>query len=184
MNPPPAGIETERLLLRAYEPGDAAAFAALLERSRDHLAAFIPFFLGGDPRERLAKYADEFAAGVSFSYGAFLGDQLVGGGGLLPRIGPGALEIGYHVHVDHVRRGFATEIARALVRIGFEVCGADRLEMHIDPGNLASLGVARKLGFAETGYDAEASVAIFSRVRSARVSSVTSACASESASGG
>jgi RimJ/RimL family protein N-acetyltransferase len=175
VNPPPTRIETERLLLRPYGASDAVAFAELLERSRAHLAAFIPFFLDGDPRERVVKYADDFAAGVSFSYAAVLDERLIGGGGLFPRIGPGALEVGYHVHADEVRRGFATEIAAALVDVGFETCGAERLEMHIDPGNAASLGVARKLGFAETGYDAKDSCLIFSRVRPASESSTTSA---------
>jgi len=33
--------------------------------------------------------------------------------GLMPRIGPGALEIGYWVHIDHVGRRLATEASHA-----------------------------------------------------------------------
>lgn len=175
MKPPPARIETERLLLRALEPADGDAFAELLESSRDHYSPFISHFLEGDAHERVRAYGADFAAGESFSYGAFRGERLIGGGGLFPRIGPGALEIGYHVRVDEVRRGYATEIAAALVRAGFDVCGAERLEMHIDPGNVASLGLPGKLGFVEEGYDAEKSVLIFSRVRPSSESSTTSA---------
>jgi ribosomal-protein-serine acetyltransferase len=175
LNPPPARIVTERLVLRAFEPGDAEAFAELLASSRDHYTPFIAFFLEGDAAERVEGYRAAFAAGESYSYAAFCGERLIGGGGLLPRIGPGAFEIGYHVRSDEVRRGFATEIAAALVSAGFDVCGAERLEMHIDPDNAASLGVPAKLGFVETGYDEEKSVLIFSRFRSASESSTASA---------
>jgi RimJ/RimL family protein N-acetyltransferase len=42
-----------------------------------------------------------------------------------------------------------TESAAALTRVGFELCGADRIEIRIDPRNEASLGIPRKLGFVE-----------------------------------
>jgi RimJ/RimL family protein N-acetyltransferase len=166
VNAPPERIETERLLLRRWEPEDGDAFAELLAENGEHYGAFIAFFLEGDPHERVRLNRAAFDAGESFSYGAWAGGRLIGGGGLFPRIGPGGLEIGYHVRVDETRRGYGTEIAAAFARVGFEVCGADRLELHIDDANEASVGVARKLGFARTGrYDGDE--AIFSRVSSA-----------------
>jgi RimJ/RimL family protein N-acetyltransferase len=75
--------------------------------------------------------------------------ELLGGTGLHPRIGPGGLEIGYWVRVNAVRQGIATESSAALTRVGFEVCGADRIEIRIEPRNEASFGVPRKLGFVE-----------------------------------
>ena len=175
MKPPPARIATERLVLRNWEPDDAGAFGELLAGSRDHFAAFIPFFLDGEPAERIAGYRAAFAAGESFSYAAFHGGDLIGGGGLFPRVGPNALEIGYHVRAERVRQGYASEIAAALVDIGFRVCRVGRLEMHIDSDNVASLGVAAKLGFVEAGYDPANAVSIFSRVRPASESSTRSA---------
>jgi RimJ/RimL family protein N-acetyltransferase len=160
-------------VLRRWELADAEALAALLERSRDHYAEFIAFFLEGEPRERMQTNVAGWNAAMSWSYGAFESERLIGGGGLFPRIGPAALEIGYHVAVDETGRGLATEIAGAFVQAGFEVCGAERLEMHIHPRNLASIGVARKLGFVESGYDGDEM--IFSRVRPSSESSVTSA---------
>jgi RimJ/RimL family protein N-acetyltransferase len=183
VNPPPARLETERLLLRRWEPEDGTAFAALLEANREHYGAFIPFFLDGDPHERMHVNRAAFDAGESFSYGAWHGDRLIGGGGLYPRIGPDALEIGYHVDIGATRRGYATEIASALVDVGFDICRVHRLELHIHPRNEASIGVARNLGFEATGaYDGDE--AIFSRVSSASDRSETSASASDSSSGG
>jgi RimJ/RimL family protein N-acetyltransferase len=183
VKPPPARIETARLVLRRWELDDAPAFADLLESNREHYAAFIPFYLEGEPLERLRGYRDAFDGGDGFSYGGFEAGRLVGGGGLFPRVGPGALEIGYHVRSGETRRGLATEIAAALVDVAFEHCGAERVELRI-PAKVASLAVARTLGFAETGYDADKGVAIVSRVSSASEASVTSASASDSSSGG
>ena len=143
---PPARIETDRLQLRRFERDDAEAFGALLERNRDHYGAFIAFYLEGDPAERVVRYRADFDAGEGFSYAAFLAGRLIGGGALLPRVGPGALEIGYHVGRDDLGRGYATEIAGALVRAAFDVCGAERIELHIAPENRASVAVAARLG--------------------------------------
>jgi RimJ/RimL family protein N-acetyltransferase len=185
VKPPPARIETERLLLRMYEEHDVPAYAELLESSREHYAAFIPFLLEDEAAEQVARSRAQFFAGEMFRYFAFAGDRLIGGCGLLPRIGPGGLEIGYHVRVDATGNGYATEMTAALTDVAFDVCGADRVELHIEEANLASIGVARKLGFAETGYvEGRPTLKIFSLVRSATESSVTSASASDASSGG
>ena len=104
---------------------------------------------------------------------------------MLPRIGPGGLEIGYHVRAGATGKGYATEMAAALVDVAFDVCGVERVELHIEEANLASIGVALKLGFAETGYvEDRPTLKIFSRFSSPSESSVTSAWASDSSSGG
>ena len=182
MNPPPRQIETARLLLRAFEPSDVAAFAAMIDDNREHYSAFIPFYVEGDPAERVERYRSNFESGEGWVYAAFDGDRMIGGGMLFPRIGPGALELGYQLRRDATGRGYATEIAARLLEIAFEVCGADRVEAHIDPDNAASIAVARRLGLQETGYD-DGDV-IFSRVSPSSDASVTSASESDSGSGG
>jgi RimJ/RimL family protein N-acetyltransferase len=176
VKPPPARIETARLVLRVYEEGDIPAFAELLRRSREQYAAFIPFFLEDEPADRVRRSRAQFLAGETFPYLAFAGDRLIGGCGLLPRIGPGGLEIGYHLGADATGNGYATEMAAALIAVAFDVCGADRIELHIDEANTASIRVAQRLGLVETGYlEEEPVVKIFSRVRPASESSTTSA---------
>jgi RimJ/RimL family protein N-acetyltransferase len=92
-----------------------------------------------------------FDSGENFTYGIFGADEteLLGGTGLHPRIGPGGLEIGYWVRASATRQGIVTESTAALTRVGIEICGADRIEIRIEPGNEASFGVPRKLGFVE-----------------------------------
>ncbi len=63
------------------------------------------------------------------------------------RIGAGASEIGYWVHVEHVGHGLATEATAALARVGFGHLGLRRIEIHCDPHNTASAAIPRKLGF-------------------------------------
>jgi RimJ/RimL family protein N-acetyltransferase len=92
-----------------------------------------------------------FDTGDNFIMGIFSPDesQVLGGTGLHPRGDPGGLEIGYFIRASETRQGYVTESTAALTRVGFEICGADRIEIRIDPENEASLGVPRKLGFVE-----------------------------------
>jgi RimJ/RimL family protein N-acetyltransferase len=60
--------------------------------------------------------------------------------------GAAELEIGYHVHRDHQRRGLASEAARAVREYAFAELGVDHVISLIRPGNLASRRVAEKNG--------------------------------------
>src|SRR5690606_18884570 len=77
--------------------------------------------------------------------------RMLGGTGLHPRTSPGALEIGYWIVADRWGEGLATEVAGALTRVGFEVMGAERMEIRVDPSNTRSLSIPRKLGYREEG---------------------------------
>jgi RimJ/RimL family protein N-acetyltransferase len=154
--PAPYRIETERLVIRCYEPRDAPLLKDAIDSSLEHLREWMPW-AGDEPEtleqktDRLKGFRSEFDTGENFAYGIFAGDEAeqLGGTGLHPRIGPGGLEIGYFVRASATRQGIATESSAALARAGFEVCGADRIEIRIEPRNGASLGVPRKLGFVE-----------------------------------
>ena len=60
-------------------------------------------------------------------------------------------EIGYILHPDYWRRGFATEAVQAVIAHGFETLGLDRITADVDPDNAASLAMLIKLGFVITG---------------------------------
>jgi RimJ/RimL family protein N-acetyltransferase len=170
---PPERIETERLVLRRHAPEDAVPLNAAANSGADMLRPFVPWARDlphtlEQTRENLARYIQGFDADESYSYSIYDREErdLLGGAGLFPRIGPGGLEIGYWVADGATGRGIATEAAAALVRVGFETCGADRLELHIDPANALSLRIPAKLGFAEVpGEDGE--VLVFRRLKGA-----------------
>jgi RimJ/RimL family protein N-acetyltransferase len=152
----PYRIETERLVIRCYEPRDAPLTKDAVESSIEHLLPWMPW-AADEPQtleektDLLKGFRSAFDAGENFTYAILSADETeqLGGTGLHPRIGPGGLEIGYFVRASATRQGIATESSAALTRVGFELCGADRIEIRIEPGNEASLGVPRKLGFVE-----------------------------------
>lgn len=152
----PYRIETERLVIRCYEPRDAPLLKEAIDSSVEHLREWMPWAADEpqtiEEKVRLTTYFRSlFDTGENFTYGIFDADetQVLGGTGLHPRVGPGGLEIGYWIRVNATRQGIATESSAALTRVGFEVCEADRIEIRIEPRNQASMGVPRKLGFAE-----------------------------------
>jgi RimJ/RimL family protein N-acetyltransferase len=154
--PAPYRVETERLVIRCYEPRDAPLLKDAVDSSLEHLRAWMPWAHSApqtldETVELVKRFRSTFDAGEDFTYGIFAADEdeLLGSTGLMPRIGPGGLEIGYWVRSSATRQGIATESSAALTRVGLEVCGADRIEIRIDPSNEASLGVPRKLGFVE-----------------------------------
>jgi RimJ/RimL family protein N-acetyltransferase len=61
------------------------------------------------------------------------------------------VEIAYLLGAAHWRRGLATEAARAIASLGFATLEVDRLICLIDEANVASLGVAAKLGMTVDG---------------------------------
>jgi RimJ/RimL family protein N-acetyltransferase len=153
-------IETEQLVIRCYEPKDAALLAESVAESLDYLTPWLPWVhVEPEPLEvkvqRLSRFRGEFDLQKDFTYGIFSKDEtkLLGGTGLHTRLaGSNEFEIGYWIHKDFVGRGLATEAAGALVKVAFSVLhGVHRLEIRNDVRNLASAAIAAKLGFKHEG---------------------------------
>ncbi|MHC4803710.1 MAG: GNAT family N-acetyltransferase, partial [Planctomycetota bacterium] len=148
-------IHTRRLVLRCWSPADARLLQSAVIDSLDHLRPWMPW-VAQEPEplarkaRRLRRFRASFDSGRDLVYGLFDSDerQCLGGIGLHRRIGAGAGEIGYWVHVDHTGRGLGTEAAAALTRIGFEIEKLRRAEIHCDPVNGPSAAIPRKLGYA------------------------------------
>jgi RimJ/RimL family protein N-acetyltransferase len=155
---PPYRLETERLVVRCYHPGDAPLLKDAVDRSLDHLWTFMPW-TPAEPEdlsvvvERLRLFRAQFDSDENWIYGIFdRGEsRVLGGTGLHPRGGPGSLEIGYWVAADAVLQGIATEVTAVLTRAAFEHAGVDRVDVGADARNEPSLRVGRKLGFHEDG---------------------------------
>jgi RimJ/RimL family protein N-acetyltransferase len=147
-------VRTRRLILRCWEPADAALLKAAIDASLEHLRPWMPW-AEDEPDELQAKiellrqWRGNFDLGQDFVYGVFSLDQrqVLGSSGLHTRVGEGAREIGYWIHVDHINQGLATEVAAALTKTAFEIDAVQRVELHCDPRNVRSAAVPRKLGF-------------------------------------
>jgi RimJ/RimL family protein N-acetyltransferase len=150
---PPERIDLPGYVLRRMTVEDAPAVSTAATESLEHLRPWMPWATAEGvslqaQRERMAGRAWWWMPDSDYGYGIFLDDgRLVGAVGLHRRVGPGALEIGYWVHVDHVRRGIATASARAATDAGFTLRGVHRLEIHCDAANIASAAVPARLGY-------------------------------------
>lgn len=147
-------IEHGQVVLRRYREDDAGALFRAVMESLGHLRPWLPWaqdYSRESAAEFLAASARDWADGTAFNYAITTEGALVGGIGLMARIGPGGLEIGYWVHRARTRRGLATAAAAALVGQAFRLPGVDRVEIVHDELNVASGAVPRKLGFTEVG---------------------------------
>ena len=153
---PPYRIETERLVVRCWDPGEAPLLKEAIDESLEHLRPWMSW-AQDEPQpldvkvELLRRFRGRFDLGEEFVYGIFDMDEsnVVGGTGLHRRVGDDAFEIGYWIRTGRTREGLATEATAALTRVAFEVCGADRVEIRVDPANTASAGIPRKLGYRQ-----------------------------------
>lgn len=145
-------LRTPRLHLKVYAPSMAETFAALVAESQAHLARFMPFAVEAPDVDAYAELFDAFTEGHAVgdcTYGIFThyGDA-VGGGGVHPRVGPLGVEVGYWIAESALRQGYAREALAALCHEAFARDDVDRVELHIEPHNAASIALAGKAGFS------------------------------------
>lgn len=147
-------IETERLVIRCWDPKDAALMQQAAAENKEHLLPFMPW-AAAEPQtvqqkvDLTRRFRGLFDRGEDYVYGIFDQDETraLGGTGLHTRLNGNALEIGYWLHKDYVRKGYITESTAALTRVAFELYLVDRMEIHCSVENIASAAVARKLGY-------------------------------------
>jgi ribosomal-protein-serine acetyltransferase len=151
---PGADLEIVRgdLVLRPWTEDDVPAMREAVVASLEHLRPFMPWVanepLPDEARRTLVReWTRDREAGGDVVFGMFVGGAIVGGCGLHRRVGPGGLEIGYWVHVAHVRRGYATRAAGALTTHAFTDPEILRVEIHVDRANEPSNGVPLRLGY-------------------------------------
>ena len=149
----PGVTERDGLLLRRWVPSEVEALHEAVVANVEHLrpwmswARFEPMTLA--QRTTMLEQRDrEWREGGEAMMAMWRNGVVVGSCGLHPRVGPGALEIGYWVHGDHVGQGIATTAARVLTDLAFTVEGIERVEIHHDVANRASRRIPEKLGFA------------------------------------
>jgi ribosomal-protein-serine acetyltransferase len=148
----PEWIEGDGVLLRRWRVADAELQHQAIVESLDHLRPWMPW-VAQEPqplarrREMLAGWEREWEEEGDVYLAVVVNGRIAGSTGLHRRRGPGALEIGYWVHPDFVRRGVATTVARLLTDAAFGLDGIERVEIHHDRANAASAGVPRRLGY-------------------------------------
>lgn len=143
--PLPARIETARLLLRPWEVADAQRLKDAIDANLEHLRAWMPWAMT-EPSAletvalRIETFRQNFATGAEWVFAIFSRDEsrVIGGIGLHPRIGVGAVEIGYWAQMHETRQGYITEAAEALTAVAFASPDVERVQIRCDPANVAA----------------------------------------------
>jgi len=149
---PAAYLPLGPIALRRPTLEDIPRAAAAVQRSLEHLKPWMPWatdaYDEAGSREYIERSLAQWEARTTFNYGLVdASDGWLGGFGLMGRIGPGALEIGYWVDVDHAGRGYATRAAAALTDAGLSIDGVERVEIHHDRDNATSGRIPARLGY-------------------------------------
>lgn len=147
-------IETRRLVIRCWDPKDAALLQEAAAASKEHLLPFMPW-AAAEPQtveqkvDLTRRFRGRFDRSEDYVYGIFNQDEsrALGGTGLHTRLSGDALEIGYWLHKDFINQGLITESTAALTKVAFELYHVDRMEIHCSTENHASASVPRKLGY-------------------------------------
>jgi RimJ/RimL family protein N-acetyltransferase len=150
---PPAELHGPIVILRRYRLTDRDALWDSIATSHDHLRPWMPWAQAPPTEESVLAFlipaVEDFGAEHPAGYAITLAEsgRFAGGCGLMPRIGPGALEIGYWLDVRVVGRGLATEAVALLTNTALTIDGADRVEIHCDQANVRSAAVPERLGY-------------------------------------
>lgn len=152
MNEPPETLTRDAVTLRRWRYGDEPVVYRICMESLDHLIPWMPWAPGYDRSradEYIARCEQNWRSGETYDYAITTGGDVVGSCGLMRRIGPGGLEIGYWLHPAYTGRGLVTMAAGALADAALVLDGIDHVEIHHDEANAASGAVPRRLGFTE-----------------------------------
>ena len=138
--------------LRRWRVADADLCFRMVSESLEHLRPWMPWAAGDYGRQDAVDYLQRCEAGWSdgsaFQYLILTEGTPAGSAGLMARIEPGGLEIGYWVHPASTGRGVATAASAALTDAAFALPGISHVEIHHDALNVASGRVPAKLGYA------------------------------------
>lgn len=145
-------VETDRLYLRQRTSADAEDIFAYARLPEVSVPAGFP---------AVETLADEFyyiehiypsnlaKENIPSGYGITLkgADKVIGSIDFPHRHGDKTLEIGYLLHPDYWGQGIVPEAGRAMLKVGFELLGLDKIILICYDYNKQSQAVARKLGF-------------------------------------
>lgn len=149
-------LQTRRLTIREYTDGDWSDVYAYVKDN-----AFWKFQAGEAPTEdkvkaliqwavreqKITPRVNYFLAVVETNSGDLIGEAVLK---CLPP-GHGQGDIGFGIARAQWQKGYATEVARALIEAGFGMLNLNRISAQCAPENKASIRVMQKLGMAREG---------------------------------
>ncbi|PTM39026.1 GNAT family protein [Bosea sp. 124] len=153
-------LRTQKLILRAPQASDYAAWAVLRMESREFLTPWEPTWNEDDLtrtsfRLRVKRAAREIAADEAYSLFIVDGrsEALLGGLtlGLVRRGVAQACTLGYWMGQRHSGKGYMTEAVRGALRFAFQDLALHRVEAACLPNNEPSRRLLERVGFHKEG---------------------------------
>ena len=137
--------------IRPLTAADEAAFIAAAQASR---RLHQPWVTAPGDAEAFARNLARFDGVAHHSFVVEADGQLAGVVNLTNVILGGFCSgyLGYYAFAGFEGRGLMTQGLNAVVRHAFKDLGLHRVEANIQPGNLASIALARRCGFQLEGY--------------------------------
>jgi len=144
---------TDRVVLRRLRDADRAELLALMRESRELHRPW------AYPPERPDQLDDFYARSRRDDVEALLAcraeDGAIAGVFNISQIVRGAFQsafLGYYAHQRHAGRGYMREGLALVVAHAFGPLRLHRIEANIQPGNVASIALARSAGFRLEGF--------------------------------
>lgn len=147
---------SDRVELRPLEVWHAEAFAAHMDRAREHIRpwvgpAFVTDTVAG-ARATLARYAEATARDGARILGLWEGDRILGGVMFVTFDAAwGTCEVGCWLEPAAEGRGLVTRAVEAILGWAFEERGIVRAEWRCRADNERSVAVAERLGMQSEG---------------------------------
>jgi RimJ/RimL family protein N-acetyltransferase len=150
----PETLETERLLIAPFRPGQGAQVHEAVMESMDNLLPWMPWakrdYSTAESEEYCRRTYSKFIAREQIPMGLTLKStgEIVGSSGLhnlkweVPKF-----EIGYWCRRQFEGQGYITEAVKAITSFALSSLGAKRLEIRCDARNLRSRRVAERAGY-------------------------------------
>jgi len=141
----------DNILLRTYQPEDAAALFRAVDKSRQHLRPWLSWVDATIKQEQSVGFIQQSLAQLnnqqSLSLGIFYNQEIIGGIGLhewnhyIKKA-----QIGYWIDKDFEGQGIITKCTGRFIDFIFEKLGLNKVELHFMPHNKRSAAGAEKLG--------------------------------------
>ena len=157
---PALAPQGQGLLLRAPTMSDFSQWSELREQSRTFLTPWEPIWPSDDLtrsgfRRRLRRYAEDIAEDRAYPFVIQReDDDVIVGGVTLANVRRGIVQagtIGYWIGQPFAGKGYMTSALRVLLPTLFGELNLHRVEAACIPGNLASVKVLERCGFAREG---------------------------------
>lgn len=158
-------LKTERLILRNFCPADLDALfdyrnderCTRFQRGQLHDREDLSALIQRRKDDDLLSETKKQLAIADQATGQFVGEVTI----FLDD--PETILMGYTISYHHHRKGYAFEMLSAILEILHETYPQKEFVCYVEPENIASMELLKKLGFTELGWNEEEQACVFGK---------------------